>query len=89
LNWIETYQVDWDHGDWHAEIHENGKPHGNKAWAWKSAYHNGRAMLHSMELMKDPCFSPHSSGIPATPKNNENHVPGKSVRLTRTGVSRH
>jgi len=89
LNWIESYQVDWDHGDWHAEIHENGKPYGDKAWAWKAAYHNGRAMLHSIELLKDPCFSADSSTVPFIPENNGNHVPGKRERLTQSGVSKH
>lgn len=81
LNWIESYQVDWEHGDWHAEIHENGKPYADKAWAWKGAYHNGRAMIHALELLKDPCFAPQSFGILTVPKDHENPIQEKRERI--------
>ena len=51
LNWIFKHQVDWEYGDWHAQLGRNRKPSGDKAGAWKSPYHNGRAMLECLELL--------------------------------------
>jgi mannobiose 2-epimerase len=52
LDWINNYQVDWVHGDWHAQIDKRGTPSGDKAGEWKCAYHNGRATLHCLELLE-------------------------------------
>ena len=51
LDWIVKHQVDWEHGDWHAQVAKNEKPSGDKAGAWKSPYHNGRAMIRCLELL--------------------------------------
>jgi len=51
LDWIITHQVDWDHGDWHPEPVRRGQVPGDKAGDWKDPYHNGRAMLHCLELL--------------------------------------
>jgi mannobiose 2-epimerase len=51
LGWIDKHQVDWEKGDWHAEISAEGQPSGQKAGPWKSAYHNGRAILESMAVL--------------------------------------
>ena len=51
LDWIYDYQVDWEYGDWHARIMEDGQPAGGKAHAWKSPYHNGRAVMECLKLM--------------------------------------
>jgi mannobiose 2-epimerase len=51
LEWILNYQVDWQHGDWYEKIVKNGKTLGDKAGAWKTPYHNGRAMLECSELL--------------------------------------
>ena len=55
LDWIVRHQADWEYGDWFAQIGENGKPSGDKAGnkegAWKSPYHNGRAMIKCLELL--------------------------------------
>jgi mannose/cellobiose epimerase-like protein (N-acyl-D-glucosamine 2-epimerase family) len=52
LDWIVKHQVDWEHGDWYAQVAKNGKPLGDKAGAWKSPYHNGRAMIQCLELLQ-------------------------------------
>ncbi len=52
LDWVVKHQVDWEYGDWYAQLAENGKPSGDKAGAWKSPYHNGRAMVQCLELLK-------------------------------------
>lgn len=51
LDWIVKYQVDWEYGDWYAEVSKNGRPVGDKSGAWKGPYHNGRAMLQCLELL--------------------------------------
>ncbi len=50
LDWINTKQVDWENGDWFSSIETEGTPSGSKASAWKSPYHNGRAMLECIRL---------------------------------------
>jgi cellobiose epimerase len=51
LDWIVHRQVDWEHGDWHAEIAPDGTTGGDKANAWKGPYHNGRAMIEAIEIL--------------------------------------
>jgi mannobiose 2-epimerase len=51
LDWVVKYQVDWEHGDWYERVAPNGRQFGNKAWAWKSSYHNGRAMLQCLQIL--------------------------------------
>lgn len=53
LSWIVNNQVDWQRGEWHRNILPNGRPEGYKAGAWKAPYHNGRAMLQCLELIKE------------------------------------
>ncbi len=53
LDWIDRHQVDWKNGDWFNTIPVDGKPIGNKADIWKSAYHNGRAMIEVLAALKD------------------------------------
>jgi mannobiose 2-epimerase len=51
-NFIEKNMVDWKYGEWHQRINPDGRPTGDKAHAWKAGYHNGRAMIESLELLK-------------------------------------
>jgi mannose/cellobiose epimerase-like protein (N-acyl-D-glucosamine 2-epimerase family) len=51
LDWIMKNQVDWENGDWFASISGSGKASGLKSGAWKSAYHNGRAVITCIELI--------------------------------------
>jgi cellobiose epimerase len=53
LDWIDKSQVDWKHGDWHEEISPDGAPRGAKAGPWKSAYHNGRAILECLKMLEE------------------------------------
>lgn len=53
LDWILERQVDWEHGDWHAEILPDGRIVGEKAGLWKEPYHHGRAMIEGLELLAD------------------------------------
>lgn len=47
-DFCDRHVIDWKNGDWHASIDPNGRPGGDKAGPWKSAYHNGRAMMESL-----------------------------------------
>ncbi|RJP25141.1 MAG: N-acylglucosamine 2-epimerase [Candidatus Omnitrophota bacterium] len=52
LDWLVKKQVDWENGDWHSTVSEDGTPSGDKAGLWKSPYHNGRAVLECLEIIK-------------------------------------
>ncbi len=52
FDFIEKYQTDWEHGEWHATITPDGKALGDKAQIWKAGYHNGRAMIECLEILK-------------------------------------
>lgn len=51
LDWVNHYQADWENGDWFSSIDEEGNAAGGKASAWKSPYHNGRAMIRCIETI--------------------------------------
>ena len=51
-DFIEQYQTDWKNGEWHDTITPEGTPRGNKAQPWKAGYHNGRAMIECLELLR-------------------------------------
>jgi mannobiose 2-epimerase len=51
-NYIEKHMVDWTNGEWHHDITSEGKIQGSKASSWKAGYHNGRAMIECLEILK-------------------------------------
>jgi mannobiose 2-epimerase len=51
LDWILERQVDWEHGDWHAEVLPDGRIVGEKAGIWKEPYHHGRALIEGLNLL--------------------------------------
>ena len=58
LGWIDRRQIDWSDGEWYLVIEDkSGIPSGGKAtdanWTWKSPYHNGRAVVHCIELLTE------------------------------------
>lgn len=52
LEFIEQHMVDWEHGEWHSSVTPDGQARGDKANPWKAGYHNGRAMIECIELLK-------------------------------------
>jgi cellobiose epimerase len=50
---VNEKQTDWQAGEWHQFILPDGSHRGPKASAWKAGYHNGRALLESMRLIRD------------------------------------
>jgi mannose/cellobiose epimerase-like protein (N-acyl-D-glucosamine 2-epimerase family) len=51
-DFIEKNMVDWKNGEWHANITPDGRPQGDKANQWKAGYHNGRAIIECLEILK-------------------------------------
>jgi len=51
-SFLRERQIDWKYGEWHDTILPDGRVRGNKAHMWKAAYHNGRAMLECIRLLK-------------------------------------
>jgi cellobiose epimerase len=51
-DFIENNMVDWTNGEWYANITPDGQPQGDKANVWKAGYHNGRAMIQCLEILK-------------------------------------
>jgi mannobiose 2-epimerase len=52
-DWIEKYQTDWKNGEWHGTITPEGTSQGDKAHIWKAGYHDGRAMIECLEILKE------------------------------------
>jgi mannose/cellobiose epimerase-like protein (N-acyl-D-glucosamine 2-epimerase family) len=52
LGFVERQLVDWEGGEWHSTITEDGRVQGARANSWKAGYHNGRAMIECLELLE-------------------------------------
>lgn len=52
LDWIAEHQIDWERGEWYERVGSDGKPEGVKAGPWKGPYHNGRAVLECLHLLR-------------------------------------
>jgi cellobiose epimerase len=48
-----TMQADWQSGEWHPTVTADGRATGDKAHRWKAGYHNGRAMLECLRLIRE------------------------------------
>jgi mannobiose 2-epimerase len=51
-DYIEKYFVDWQYGEWHQNISARSVASGDKASIWKAGYHDGRAMIECLEILK-------------------------------------
>jgi len=51
-SWVNTHQTDWTHGEWHNEVLPDGTPRGDKASAWKEAYHQTRGVLEVLDRLE-------------------------------------
>jgi cellobiose epimerase len=49
---VDQHQTDWTDGEWWETVAEDGATTGDKAHRWKAGYHNGRAMLECLRLLK-------------------------------------
>ncbi len=53
VNFIDRRLIDWEMGEWHNHITPTGAIAGMKADLWKAGYHNGRAVLLALEILRD------------------------------------
>ncbi len=51
-DFVEKNLVDWENGEWYSAISASGQAQGPKASPWKAGYHNGRAMIECLEVLK-------------------------------------
>ena len=63
FDFVEKNLVDWDNGEWYSNISPSGQAQGPKAEPWKAGYHNGRAMIECLEVLK-ACGSAQETGVP-------------------------
>jgi len=52
FDFIENNLVDWNTGEWHSTVTDQGVARGDKANPWKAGYHNGRAMIECLATLK-------------------------------------
>ncbi|HET8549438.1 MAG TPA: AGE family epimerase/isomerase [Bryobacteraceae bacterium] len=52
-DFIDKYQTDWDVGEWHPNVTADLKQGGGKANIWKAGYHNGRAMIECLAILRE------------------------------------
>jgi mannobiose 2-epimerase len=52
-DFIDKYQTDWQVGEWHSNITPDLRQTGGKANIWKAGYHNGRAMIECLNILRD------------------------------------
>lgn len=50
--WVNTHQTDWEKGEWFQEVRPDGTHTKVKADQWKEGYHDGRALILCLELLK-------------------------------------
>ncbi len=51
-DFIDKYQTDWKGGEWFESVTQDLQPKGAKAHIWKAGYHNGRAMIECLEVLR-------------------------------------
>jgi mannobiose 2-epimerase len=52
-HFVDTVQTDWSYGEWHQVIGADGRRRTrDKGTQWKGCYHNGRALLESIERIR-------------------------------------
>ncbi len=51
-DFTRKYQVDWKHGEWWEKVTPGGVQKGDKAHIWKAGYHQGRAMIECLAILR-------------------------------------
>lgn len=49
---VRQHQIDHKNGEWWEIVDENLRTRGNKGYGWKAGYHNGRAMIEGISLLR-------------------------------------
>lgn len=52
-DFVKKHQIDWKNGEWWTDVDDSLRPRGDKGGLWKAAYHNGRAMIECLALIKE------------------------------------
>jgi mannose/cellobiose epimerase-like protein (N-acyl-D-glucosamine 2-epimerase family) len=52
LDWIVSHQIDWENGGWYCATDPDGGVRANEIQSWNSPYHQGRAVLRSLDLLQ-------------------------------------
>jgi mannobiose 2-epimerase len=53
FHFVDRFMADWQFGEWHSTTDTKGNVlNGEKAQPWKSGYHNGRALIESISILK-------------------------------------
>lgn len=53
FEFVDKFIADWEYGEWHDSTSDVGiARRANKGQAWKCGYHNGRAMIECIEILK-------------------------------------
>ena len=57
--WIKTYMIDREYGEWYSNVNPDGTPQKNRAKAnqWRCPYHNGRMGFEVMRRLHYPTFT--------------------------------
>jgi mannobiose 2-epimerase len=50
---VRKHQIDWKNGEWWSDVNASLQGRGDKGGLWKAAYHNGRAMIECLALLKE------------------------------------
>ncbi len=45
-------QIDWNNGEWWERVTPSGRQRGDKAHIWKAGYHQGRAMMECIKILR-------------------------------------
>lgn len=77
LDWVWDHQADWAHGDWHQIIDRRKRPSRNKAEAFKTPYHQGRAVLTCLEWLDEQLSDTPSSYRQGTEQSAELAPPNR------------
>ena len=51
-DFLDKYGIDHDIGEWHSGVTDGLEPVGRKGAVYKAAYHNGRALLESIKILR-------------------------------------
>jgi len=61
---VDQELIDRDNGEWFDRVRPDGSVVKQKGNEWKTAYHNGRAMLRSIEILRAAARASTAPGMP-------------------------
>ena len=55
---VDQHQIDWKGGEWHAIVTPDGPADVEKGHLWKAGYHNGRALIECLKVLRKVAEEP-------------------------------